>query len=91
MQTLQSECGDTTNVQAPDRILMDLPEPICSRLLHLRGNPTRSGSQAAPYHGNIRFYGAHSVNVAGELAKLGSDGYRPLRVPAPDPGRGSTG
>jgi TnpA family transposase len=31
------------------------------------------------HHENIHFYGTHSVDVAGELAKLGSDGYRPLR------------
>jgi hypothetical protein len=32
------------------------------------------------HHENIHFYGTHSVDVAGELAKLGSDGYRPLRT-----------
>ena len=31
------------------------------------------------HHENIHFYVTHSVDVAGELAKLGSDGYRPLR------------
>jgi hypothetical protein len=36
------------------------------------------------HHENIHFYGTHSVAVDGELAKLGSDGYRPLRVPVPD-------
>jgi len=34
------------------------------------------------HHENIHFYGTHSVDVAGELAKLGSDGYRPLRTAA---------
>ena len=38
------------------------------------------------HHENIHFYGTHSVDVAGELAKLGSDGYRPLRSPAAKPG-----
>jgi len=45
----------------------------------------RSGSVAGPpptHHENIHFYGTHSVDVAGELAKLGSDGYRPLRTAA---------
>ena len=32
------------------------------------------------HHENIHFYGTHSVNVDGELAKLDSDGYRPLRA-----------
>jgi hypothetical protein len=32
------------------------------------------------HHENVHFYGTHSVDVAGELAKLGSDGYRPLRT-----------
>jgi TnpA family transposase len=32
------------------------------------------------HHENIHFYGTHSVDVAGELAKLGTDGYRPLRT-----------
>jgi hypothetical protein len=36
------------------------------------------------HHENIHFYGTHSVDVDGELAKLGSDGYRPLRVPVLD-------
>jgi len=38
------------------------------------------------HHENIHFYGTHSVDVAGELAKLGSDGYRPLRSAAAQPG-----
>jgi hypothetical protein len=38
------------------------------------------------HHENIHFYGTHSVDVAGELAKLGSDGYRPLRSTAAQPG-----
>ena len=32
------------------------------------------------HHENIHFYGTHSVDVAGELAKLSTDGYRPLRT-----------
>ena len=32
------------------------------------------------HHENIHFYGTHSVDVDGELAKLDSDGYRPLRA-----------
>ena len=32
------------------------------------------------HHENVHFYGTHSVDVDGELAKLDSDGYRPLRV-----------
>jgi TnpA family transposase len=32
------------------------------------------------HHENIHFYGSHTVDVAGELAKLDTDGYRPLRV-----------
>ena len=35
------------------------------------------------HHENVHFYGTHSVDVDGELAKLGSDGYRPLRAPGP--------
>ena len=35
------------------------------------------------HHENIHFYGTHSVDVDGELAKLDSDGYRPLRLPPP--------
>jgi hypothetical protein len=27
----------------------------------------------------VHFYGTHSVDIDGELAKLGTDGYRPLR------------
>jgi hypothetical protein len=34
------------------------------------------------HHENIHFYGTHSVDVDGELAKLGSDGYRTLRATA---------
>ena len=40
------------------------------------------------HHENIHFYGTHSVDVAGELAKLGSDGYRPLRASRSGPGAG---
>ncbi len=36
----------------------------------------------APHHENVHFYGTHSVDVDGELAKLDSDGYRPLRAVA---------
>jgi len=32
------------------------------------------------HHENVHFYGTHSVDVDGELAKLDSDGYRPLRA-----------
>src|SRR6266480_2313904 len=32
------------------------------------------------HHENVHFYGTHSVDVDGELAKLDADGYRPLRV-----------
>jgi hypothetical protein len=32
------------------------------------------------HHENVHFYGSHSVDVDGELAKLDADGYRPLRV-----------
>jgi len=42
------------------------------------------------HHENVNFYGTHSVDVDGELAKLDADGYRPLRptaIPAgPRPG-----
>ncbi len=38
------------------------------------------------HHENIHFYGTHSVDVAGELAKLGSDGYRPLKLSAEQQG-----
>ncbi len=34
------------------------------------------------HHENVHFYGTHSVDVDGELAKLDSDGYRPLRAAA---------
>ena len=34
------------------------------------------------HHENVHFYGTHSVDVDGELAKLDSDGYRPLRADA---------
>jgi hypothetical protein len=37
------------------------------------------------HHENVHFYGTHSVDVDGELAKLDSDGYRPLRAPGPAP------
>jgi hypothetical protein len=30
----------------------------------------------------VNFYGSHSIDVDGELAKLDTDGYRPLRPPA---------
>jgi TnpA family transposase len=32
------------------------------------------------HHENVHFYGTHSVDVDGELAKLDTDGYRPLRI-----------
>jgi TnpA family transposase len=31
------------------------------------------------HHENVHFYGTHSVDIDGELAKLDADGYRPLR------------
>jgi len=34
-------------------------------------------------HENAHFCGTHSVDAAGELAELGSGGYRPLRTPGP--------
>jgi TnpA family transposase len=34
------------------------------------------------HHENVHFYGTHSVDIDGELAKLDADGYRPLRTPA---------
>ncbi|WP_328996115.1 transposase [Kribbella sp. NBC_01245] len=33
------------------------------------------------HYENVNFYGTHSVDVDGELAKLDADGYRPLRAP----------
>ncbi len=35
------------------------------------------------HHENVHFYGIHTVDIDGELAKLDADGYRPLRAPAP--------
>ena len=32
------------------------------------------------HHESVHFYGTHSIDVDGELAKLDADGYRPLRV-----------
>jgi len=32
------------------------------------------------HHENVPFYGAHSVDIDGELAQLDDDGYRPLRL-----------
>jgi TnpA family transposase len=32
------------------------------------------------HHENVHFYGTHSVDIDGELAKLDADGYRPLRA-----------
>lgn len=29
------------------------------------------------HHENVHFYGSHSVDIDGELAKLDADGYRP--------------
>jgi TnpA family transposase len=34
------------------------------------------------HHENVHFYGTHSVDIDGELAKLDADGYRPLRPAA---------
>ncbi|PZS26376.1 MAG: Tn3 family transposase, partial [Pseudonocardiales bacterium] len=39
------------------------------------------------HHANINFYGSHSIDIDGELAKLDTDGYRPLRPPARPGGR----
>ncbi|MEH0825660.1 MULTISPECIES: hypothetical protein [unclassified Micromonospora] len=33
------------------------------------------------HHGNVHFYGTHSVHTDGELAQLDADGYRPPRLP----------
>lgn len=42
-------------------------------------------------HENVHFYGTHSADVDGELAKPDADGYRPLHsaglVPVGDQGR----
>ena len=35
------------------------------------------------HHENVNFYGSHAIDLAGELAKLDVDGYRPLRSPPP--------
>jgi hypothetical protein len=35
------------------------------------------------HHENVHFYGSHAVDIDGELAKLDSDGYRPLRPAHP--------
>jgi hypothetical protein len=37
------------------------------------------------HHENINFYGTHSVDIDGVLAKLDAKGYRPLRGPATPP------
>ena len=42
----------------------------------------RPGHIWPTHHEDIRFCGTHSVDVDGELAKLGSDGYRALRATA---------
>ena len=34
------------------------------------------------HHAYVNFYGTHTVDIDGELAKLDADGYRPLRPPA---------
>ncbi|MGH3259306.1 MAG: Tn3 family transposase, partial [Streptosporangiaceae bacterium] len=40
------------------------------------------------HHESVHFYGTHSVDVDGELAKLDADGYRPLRaIQTPEPSR----
>ena len=38
------------------------------------------------HHANVHFYGTHTVDIVGELAKLDADGYRPLRTSAAAPG-----
>ncbi|MDI6103775.1 Tn3 family transposase [Actinoplanes sp. NEAU-A12] len=37
------------------------------------------------HHENVHFYGTHSVDIDGELARLDTDGYRPLRLNEPAP------
>jgi len=37
------------------------------------------------HHENVHFYGNHTVDIDGELAKLDADGYRPLRALASTP------
>jgi hypothetical protein len=34
------------------------------------------------HHANVNFYGTHTVDIDSELAKLDTDGYRPLRPQA---------
>jgi len=34
----------------------------------------------------VHFYGTYTVDIDDELAKLDTDGYRPLRTPAAAPG-----
>lgn len=34
------------------------------------------------HHANVNIYGTHSLDIDSELAKLGTDEYRPLRPPA---------
>jgi TnpA family transposase len=41
------------------------------------------------HHENVNFYGTHSVDIDGELAKLDADGYRLLRAPLPTSPLGS--
>jgi hypothetical protein len=57
---------------------MLVPDPLLgrTRLAWLGTGPVSSTPAAV----KGEFYGTHSVDVAGELAKLGSDGYRPLRA-----------
>ncbi len=38
------------------------------------------------HHANVNFYGTRAVDIDGELAKLDTDGYRPLRLPRADRG-----
>ena len=38
------------------------------------------------HHANVHFYGTHTVDIDDELAKLDTDGYRPVRTPAATPG-----
>ncbi|MFJ4940345.1 hypothetical protein ACIP8U_41775 [Streptomyces pseudovenezuelae] len=35
------------------------------------------------HHADVNLYGTHSVDIDGELAKLDTDGCRPLRLPRP--------
>jgi hypothetical protein len=55
-------------------------DELHAALSDLEAQLARGGGNWPTHHEDIHFYGTHSVDVAGELAKLGSDGYRPLRA-----------